>query len=291
MDFRIEARGRDYWASCGREAAFFIGRRLAYQGRVGLGTAAPGCPPPPILYSAPAYRARFGLWADLIAPTIACEGSSFTALNSYDRAGFSFGIGQFAAHVPQGDFVHYVRTLLTLPKARLYFPTLTLCAGYVHAVQPTGDPVPLENATSTRALQAWLNPDPAEIGPAEAQAAARLIHWTLHDPAAQAAQVTQMVTSFRRAITRATRHLPGRALTGAEACVIADLVHHGRAGGNLWPRVAAALNEAEPLARLLALGGARWASRVDRLRTEIVTRSALGRHVWDTTNRDFVARD
>lgn len=118
MEFGIEARGRDYWGRCGNGAAFFIGRRLRYQGRVGLGNGFPGCPPAPIRYQAEDYRARFGLWADLIAPTIAGEGGSFTALNSYDRAAFSFGIGQFAAHVPEGDFVCLLRTLLELPELK-----------------------------------------------------------------------------------------------------------------------------------------------------------------------------
>ncbi len=281
MEFGIEARGRDYWGRCGVGAAFFIGRRLRYQGRVGLGNGFPGCPPAPIRYQAEDYRARFGLWADLIAPTITCEGGSFTALNSYDRAAFSFGIGQFAAHVPDGDFVCLLRTLLELPEAQTYFPTLSVKKGRVC------DTNPLEDASSTRALRHWLNPDPEAVGQQELATAARLIHWTLSSDAARTAQVAQMVAGFQRTLARAAQRLPGRALTGAEACVIADLVHHGRAGRFLWQRVAAALADAEPLARLLEIGGARWTSRVDVLRAQILARPRLGKHVWDANLKAF----
>ena len=282
MALEIEEQGRDYWGRYDAGAPFFIGRRMGYEGRVGLGNGFPGCPPPPVRYAAEAYRARFGFWADLIAPTIACEGGSFTALNSYDRAAFSFGIGQFAAHVPQGDFVCFFRALLRLPEAAVYFPTLAVINGRICETSP------LEDAQSTLALRTWLNPDPQAVGRQELDAAARLIHWTLHDEAARATQVAQMVAGFQRTMARAVARLPDHALTGAEASIVADLVHHGRAGRFLWPRVAAALGDAEPLARLLEIGGSRWASRIDILRTEIVARPVLGQHRWDHATRSFL---
>lgn len=288
MDFSIERRGRDYWASYGDAPPFFIGRRLRYQGREGLGTAYPGCPAAPIRFAADDYRTRFGIWADVIAPTIACEGGSFTALNSYDRAAFSFGIGQFAAHIPDGDFVRLFRVLLGMPEACAYFPNLRLGDGRICAIDPSGRVAPLEDAASTRALRAWLNPDAQTVGAAELDAAARLTHWTLTHKPARTAQVALMVAGFKRTITRAADHLPGMALTGAAASVIGDLVHHGRAGRFLWRKVAAAAADAEPLARLLDIGGPRWVGRMDGLRAEILSRPILGRHVWNARTRDFV---
>jgi hypothetical protein len=282
MGFEIEERGRDYWGRCDAGEPYFIGRRLSYQGRVGLGNGFPGCPPPPIRYSSEDYAVRFGLWAALIAPSIACEGGSFTALNSYDRAAFSFGIGQFAAHVPNGDFVCFLKALLGLPDAGFYFPTLAVVGGRICEKEP------LENATSTLALRNWLNPDADAVGPEELSAAARLIHWTLADEGARAAQVAQMVKGFQRTTARAAERVPGRALTGAEACIVADLVHHGRAGRFLWQRVSAALADPEPLARLLDIGGSRWASRVGTLRAEIVARPVLGQHIWDRATGSFI---
>ena len=79
-----------------------------------------------------------------------------------------------------------------------------------------------------------------------------------------------------------------RVLTGAEACVNFDLCHHGRAGAGLTARLAKALADAEPLSRLLEIGAARWGSRVDQLRAEILSRPVLGRHVWDAARSDFV---
>ncbi len=95
MDFDIEQRGRDYWARAGQGApAFFVGRRVRYQGRQGLSNAVPGAP---VMaedqYRADDFAEALGLWAYAVAPTIACEGGRFTSLNSYDRAAFSYGIG------------------------------------------------------------------------------------------------------------------------------------------------------------------------------------------------------
>lgn len=288
MAFEIEVRGQQFWARLSGEPAFFVGTRLRYGARVGLGSAGRGAPPSAVPYDAADHRPEFGLWADLIAPTVACEGGSFTALNSYDRAGFSFGIGQFAAHVPDGAFVGYLHRLLRLAEAAFYVPDWRLRNGRLHRRAGAGASEPLETATSTAALRAALNPDAREIGPAELQAAARLIHWVTHHEGARRAQVVQMIDDARAQITHRARRVGPRVLTGAEACVIFDLCHHGRAGAGLTARLATALADAEPLSRLLEIGAARWGSRVDQLRAEILSRPVLGRHVWDAARSDFV---
>ena len=286
MNFQIEQRGRDYWARTGQEPCFFVGRRVRYQGRLGLSNAVPGAP----LVAADAYRAQdytetFGIWAHILAPIIACEGGRFTALNSYDRAAFSFGVGQFAAHVPEGDFVCLMRRLLALPEAKSYFPELGLAKGRIARVGT--DPQPLEDAVSTAALMAWFNPDAAAIDAAEVQAAARLIHWTRTRPAARRAQMAQMVVSARAHIQRALQKLSLASLAAPYCIVLIDLLHHGRGGGKLWPKVAAALAAADPLAALLAIGAGQWAGRVAQLRADIATMPDLGGVSWDGATDDW----
>ncbi|MBU6251853.1 MAG: hypothetical protein KGN98_01525 [Alphaproteobacteria bacterium] len=286
MDFQIEQRGRDYWARTGQEPAFFVGRSVRYQGRQGLSNAVPGVP----LVAADVYRAEdyaetLGIWAYVIAPTIACEGGRFTALNSYDRAAFSFGIGQFAAHVAEGDFVCLVRALLALPEAKSYFPDLILEKGRISL--RGAHPQPLDEATTTAALMAWLNPDPAAIDAAEVQAAARLIHWMRTRPSARRTQVTHMVARARQHMQCAMRKLSLASLSGSYCVVLIDLLHHGRGGAGLWPKVAAALAAPDPLAALLAIGAGPWAGRVAQLRGEIAKIPELGCVFWDGPKGDF----
>ncbi|MFM7027638.1 MAG: hypothetical protein ACKOXK_03045 [Chakrabartia sp.] len=281
MDFQIELRGADYWAQAAGGAAFFVGRRVRFGGRTGLMNDRTG----------PAYVARhylpdIGIWASALAPTIACEGGRFCALNSYDRARFSFGIGQFAAHVPEGDFVGLMRRLLILPEAAAYLPDLCLAAGRICRAGPDA-PEPLESGQSSARLALWCNPHRAQIDGQEAQLAARLIHWTAHHRSARLVQLAQMIASFRAGLGRACRHLEVSRLAAPNAVVIADVLHHGRGGARPWARLAAALDQPEALAALLDIGARRWPARIAALRAALQTLPELAAYHWDRTLGDF----
>jgi hypothetical protein len=106
-------------------------------------------------------------------PTAMAEGGLYHTLNTYDRAHFTFSFLQYAAHVPNGDFVVYLRTLLKLPLASEYFPDLTLDAGRVCRITDSGV-VALESDGSTTPLIDYLNPSLKEIEDTEViQAAVR----------------------------------------------------------------------------------------------------------------------
>lgn len=283
ISFEIIRDGRDYWATADGGPRFFVGRSVRYDHRVGLTNVFPGTPLQKLNFDADNYADRFGLWASVIAPTAACEGRSFLTLNSYDRAGFTFGFGQFAAHVPDGDFVRWFHVLLSLPEAGDYFPELSINGPRIHH-RNLG---PLESAQSSAALKVWLNPSSGAIDDAEALAAARLIHWTTNSRPARLAQVAQMISSFRGYLMRADRRglIDGR--TAAICCVIADLLHHGRGGRTVWDSVQRALTSGAPLERLLAVGGAAWAERRRTLGRAIHGDSALHRFVWSSPAHDF----
>ena len=138
---------------------FFIGSRVSFDGGKGLmnvtGTSAQK-------YDRAAFRPDYGFWADFIHPTAMAEGGLYHALNTYDRAQFTFSFLQYAAHVPNGDFVIYLRALLNLPFAREYFPDLVLSNNRICGVTDDGD-VPLESDTSTTLLLDYLNPSLREV--------------------------------------------------------------------------------------------------------------------------------
>ena len=263
---------------------FYIGSRVPYQGGKGLanlrGTG-------PQKYNRAQFRDQYGFWADFIHPTAMAEGALFHTLNTYDRAFFTFSFLQFAAHVPNGDFVVYLRALLKLPLAADYFPDLVLVGERICRVTDNG-PVPLESDTSTAGLCDYLNPTTAEIEDTEVIQAAKFVHWALNDPLNRQAQIDVGVAHFRRNMAQyATRYnLDGAA---APIClVVADIRHQGRAKS---PAIISALASPKPLEALLSLGATMYAERIKTLRREISALMAdgtFGKLKYSAANGAFV---
>ena len=147
-------------------------------------------------YDRASFRPSFGFWADFIHPTAMAEGGLYHTLNTYDSAHFTFSFLQYAAHVPNGDFVVYLRTLLKLPRASEYFPDLTLDAGRVCRITDNGV-VALESDASTSALIDYLNPSLKEIEDTEVIQAAKFVHWAQNDVAHRHAQIDVGIAHFK----------------------------------------------------------------------------------------------
>jgi hypothetical protein len=263
---------------------FFIGSRVPYREGKGLvnarGTASQR-------YDRAQFRARYGFWADFIHPTAMAEGALFHTLNTYDRAFFTFSFLQFAAHVPNGDFVVYLRALLKLPLAAEYFPDLVLVGERVCRVTDTG-PVLLESDTSTAGLCDYLNPSVKEIEDTEVIQAAKFVHWAQTDPLNRQTQIDVGIAHFRRNMQQYAQRY---ALDGAPAAiclVVADIRHQGRAKS---PAIVAALANPKPLDALLSLGSALYPQRVKVLRREINMLTAdgtFGALQYSVSKADFV---
>src|SRR6185369_16922931 len=183
--FELTREGASWFASTQGER-FFVGNRVPFQGRVGLMNLRDQSSP---LYDPAEYTNTFGHWAHFIAPTVRAESRGhFNCLNTYDRAGFTFGFLQFAAHVADGDFVKFFRALLQLDERIAYFPDLALQDGRI--VQPTANGVlRLETAASSEALKRYLNPSGGEVENREVLSAARFVHWCSHSKAHRDIQV------------------------------------------------------------------------------------------------------
>jgi len=158
------------------------------------------------LYKANDYRDTFDFWADFIEPTAICEGQSFISLNTYDRARFTFGFGQFAAHVENGDFVRWFRDMLQRPEAVEYFPNLEVRNGHIVKIEDTRVIV-LEDDETTEPLQKYFNPTLDDVEDAEVIAAAKFIHWTVNTDEVQLLQTQHMINTARRLVKQADRRL------------------------------------------------------------------------------------
>lgn len=197
---------------------------------------------PHLFYDRHAAEADFGLWAHFIWPTVVAEsaGGHHLLVNTYDRARFTFGFYQLAAHTPNDNLILLFRRLLALPSAMTYFPELTLNGGKVHRMVD-GAPVSLETVTAVQrpngkvesqivGFMSFLNPDTHNVGEIEARQTARLMHWLLNDAAAVRASVeTALEIVKRRAKSFATTYgLVGKPVE--LAIWVSDIVHQGRGG-------------------------------------------------------------
>jgi len=286
--FQIERVGNNFFCRADSGLRFFIGRRVPYESNIGLYNIFSQSPLEKLLFRAVDFSDAIGFWANFVEPTAICEGRNFLTLNTYDRAAFTFGFGQFAAHVPNGDFVQYLRSLLRTPSSLEYFPHLTIENGRICSVASSGALVQLEDDGSTEKLMRHLNPTLDEVEDSEVVAAAKLIHWTSNVPSARQAQIDQMVTTFKSFMRRAEARIEMSNRPASQCCVIADILHHGRGGKMTWPLIDAAVKSSKPFLNLVEIGAPKWDDRKRKLRKAIEADISFGDKVWSLTNHDFV---
>jgi hypothetical protein len=285
VSFALE-EGTKYYGRVDDGGWFFVGRRVAYEGGKGLmnvtGTAAQR-------YRGADFRPQFGFWADFIQPTAAAEGALFHTLNTYDRARFTFTFLQYAAHVPNGDFVRFMRTLLQLPQAGEYFPDLVVEGGRIVRIAEDGTRTALESDGSTAGLLDYLNPSRAEVEDTEVIQAVKLVHWAQNDPAHRRVQIEVGIAHFKRNLLDYAKRYGLDGSADVVCLVIADIRHQGRAKS---VDIVAALAGPKPLEALLAIGKEKYPGRIASLRREIkalTDAGVLGTKKYSVAKKDFVA--
>lgn len=180
-------------------------------------------------YSASNFAEKYGFWAYFIESTALVESKlNFMCLNTYDRAYFTFGFMQYAAHVPNGDFVNFLKKLLTLSLAKAYFPRLELLDGRIFYRSKTGALTQLEYDNSTQKLMEYLNPTTNDIEHQELICAARFIHWANHDVKHRDVQVDLAVNLYRENLKKYHKRLHLDNYPAKICLMICDILHHGR---------------------------------------------------------------
>jgi len=108
-------------------------------------------------------------WANYIIPMQECESGltnrKFTSIQTYDGTGITIGHLQFASHVPNGDFVIFLKLLLERYPNTMsqYFPDLVLNEKNRICKMSGNQCDSLENDSTTSLLQKYFNPDPNKI--------------------------------------------------------------------------------------------------------------------------------
>ena len=277
-----------WFASIDNGVPFYVGNRVPYETRLGLSNLRLRTGP---VYKAEDYLEAFGHWAWMLDPTALAESAGyFNCLNTYDRARFTFGFYQMAAHTPNSNFVSLLRRLLTLDRAAYYFPDLGLDNGRIVRTTDAGHKA-LETNESTAALMDYLNPSDRGVEEIEVIQAAKLIHWVDNDPLHRQAQVEVAVEKLRNGMQDYARRygLAGRLDT--VCLMVADIRHQGRATS---PEIVTALatqgDDQRALRQLLEIGAQSYAERIATLKQRIgkLTRDGvLGRRRYDASRGEF----
>ncbi len=248
---------------------FIIGTRAHYKDNVGLVNVNTKAMP---VYDPATYAAgKHGFWAYFIAPTAKAESNgSFVCLNTYDRAKFTFGFMQYAAHVPKGDFVKFLKKLLERPNAKDYFPRLLLDRDNIIYDNNNGIHKQLEDEDSTQALMNYLNPTLNDVENQELICAARLIHWAMNDPEHVKIQVDTAIEHFKDNMKSYHRRFNLQGVPDYVCQVICDIRHQGRSNND---QIALALQTGgdykKAYANLLSLGSEVYPTRVATIKKVI----------------------
>ena len=228
------------------------------------------------VYRSDDYTQDVEHWGVLLEVTGACESQNyFSLINTYDRAKFTFGFYQLAAHTPRDNLILLFRQLARLQRFNDYFPDLRMVNGKLSRVDDDDSMTDLEEEISTgpkgsaqlQMFMNYLNPDRQLIDRQEVLQAARLIHWSEHDPEMRRAQVVVSADILQNKMAR--RYHPNLGLDGRSdivCAIVADIFHQGRAK---YSEVKPILAAANPTEALLTLKNDIYGGRNSRLRKAI----------------------
>lgn len=291
ITFTIRQAGTRYFATPTGQNEFYVGKSTRYGSFTGLGMAVREYYGPK--FEATDYQQHINHWAVLLHASGQCEsGNYFNVINSYDRAAFTFGFYQLAAHTPHDNLILLLRAAVGLREVADYYTGWQLHNGRLHESQQGGLRQDLEatNAAGTRndALMRYLNPDLTQVdNPVEIEHAARLMHWSNTHKSFRDLQVQIANEIVRRKMkTYQARY----SLDGKDDIIctaIADIHHHGRA---TVAEVRAALASADPREALIEVNQ-KYPQRNKNLRVamaQLKARDLLGRKVYQAAANDFV---
>ncbi|MEP6923871.1 MAG: hypothetical protein ABI954_05370 [Pyrinomonadaceae bacterium] len=291
LNFEFSQTGTSHFAKVigSNESNFLVGREVGYKGNEGLTNLSA---PAGLVYRAEDYKNDFKFWAYFIAPTAQAEsGGSFLCLNSYDRAAFTFSFMQFAAHVPNGDFVKYFKKLLTLGNALEYFPKLRLQNNRIFYRDTNGTLTQLENDHSTQGLMDYLNPSLKDVEKQELICSARMVHWAMNDPAHRKIQVDCAIELIKENMKDYAESYNLDGYPAKICLIICDIRHQGRAASR---HIINALNTGgnfnKAFDRLMQLGLPTYEGRIKTIRTEIkkLENAGLLTKNYQKSTNDFV---
>jgi hypothetical protein len=227
----------DYFAKLPDVAEYYVARNTKYDSRRGLMQPMNKLNGP--RYTIPDFAAEYETVAGMLGVIAAGESNGcFNRLNTYDRAAFTFGFFQLAAHTPNDNLILLFRRATNENSAfQTLFPDLKLVDGVLHRDLGTHT-VTLEkqyprpghpNEKNLKDLMTYLNADSTSIDDIELSTSARLVHLANSDQPFNHLQVNvaaQITMSKLRSLYSIWYNLNG--VSDLICTAIADIHHQGR---------------------------------------------------------------
>ena len=284
----LSTEKKDYYASVNNGERFYIGKKVPYLQNYGLTNYFKSYGE---RYKPEKYVSKYGHWAYFIYPIAICESNGyFNRINTYDRAYFTFGFLQFAAHTPNENFVKLFRNLLSSSSSSRYFPDLVLIDGFINRIQDN-TALQLEDSKSTDLLMNYLNPSIREVEEVEAINAAKLVHWSNTYQNHRNIQVTTAIDKIQNGLKKYAIRYPLDGLLDKVCLVVADIRHQGRGRSTeILDALNTDGNEEKMYKNLLDIGSHHYESRIKKLEKEIevlVDAGILGKKRYHKANNDF----
>ncbi|RDJ05058.1 hypothetical protein [Rhizobium grahamii] len=261
----------------------YAGKVLKYGSRRGLSRASDL-----LIYNRTEAAQTIGAWAHFMWPSVIAESNGrYISINAWDRAHFTWGFYQLAAHTPKDNLILLMRELLTLPSAKRFFPDLTLVDGKVAQIKDSGTvtleteyPVTVGNGTEMQIVDfmKYLNPTSQRAEEREVITAAKFAAWANEDSAMRDATVRVSVAIMKRKI-KARANTYGLVGKRPELAIwISDMFHQGR-GSKSQALAALALStlteQLEALSRIDTTG--QQAARLASVKRSVATLLDEGR--------------
>lgn len=211
----------------------YAGKVLKYGSRRGLSRASNQ-----LKYDRFQEEHSIGAWAHFMWPSVIAESNGrYISINAWDRAHFTWGFYQLAAHTPKDNLILLMRELVQLPSAARFFPDLTLVSGKL-ARQTDAGPVTLEREYEVQVgndkemqlvdFMTYMNPSSFRLDEREVVTAAKFAAWANEDSAMRAATVRVSVEIMKRKI-KARASTFGLVGKRPELAIwISDIFHQGR---------------------------------------------------------------
>lgn len=290
----------DYFITYPGQAEFYLARETSYGGRRGL--AQPSSKVYGGRYEITDYTDEYGPVAAIMGIIASGESSGyFNRLNSYDRAAFTFGFFQLAAHTPRDNLILLIRQLAAEhSRFQELFPELEIKDGKLHKVSGTNR-VSLENEyprpdkpneLNLKDFMQYLNSDQAKVDDAEISAAARLVHLANSDETFNHLQVNVAAHILMRRMRNTYSTWYGlNGVSDLICAAIADIHHQGRGTKqNVKDALAKANTLKGQLDQLCKIGSEKYPDRCLALRDALVEAQQegfLGKQVFDRASGLF----
>jgi hypothetical protein len=233
-----QEKGRKFYATDSATGErFYVGQVAEWGSRRGLSRRSDV-----LLYDRQAAEASFGLWAHFIWPTAVAEsGARHIVVNAWDRAHFTWGFYQLAAHTANDNLILLMRELVKLPSAADFVPDLSLLNGRLAKRTPEGlatlereEETQVGSGTETQLpdFMRYMNPDSRRLDEREVEMAARMAAWARSDGAVVETTIRVSMLIMRRKLRA---HVDRFGLIGCRpeiAIWVSDMFHQGRGSSN-----------------------------------------------------------